>query len=57
MAKDGKKFFVVEMSAGQMVEDVRLAVQDNERVFFHGRMGGGVPTEEEIINKLKEHVK
>ena len=57
IAGSGKKFFVVEMSAGQMVEDVKLAVQDNERVFFHGRMGGGIPAEEEIIEKIKERVK
>ncbi|MFH1845945.1 MAG: 3-methyl-2-oxobutanoate dehydrogenase subunit VorB [Candidatus Omnitrophota bacterium] len=48
------KFLVVEMSAGQMVEDVRLAVQDDNRVFFHGRMGGGVPSEKEIVRKVKE---
>ncbi|MBF0253069.1 MAG: 3-methyl-2-oxobutanoate dehydrogenase subunit VorB [Candidatus Omnitrophica bacterium] len=43
------KFVVVEMSAGQMVEDVRLAVQDDTRVHFYGRMGGGVPDETEIV--------
>jgi len=46
-AKCGR-FLVVEMSAGQMVEDVRLAVNGRARVDFYGRMGGGVPTEEEI---------
>ncbi len=45
------KFLVVEMSAGQMLEDVRLAIQDDKRVHFYGRMGGGVPTEEEVIKK------
>jgi len=45
------KFFVVEMSAGQMVEDVRLAIEDSKRVFFYGRMGGGVP-EQAVITKL-----
>lgn len=44
----------VEMNAGQMVEDVRLAVEGNARVEFHGRMGGIVPTPEEILGKLKE---
>jgi len=52
-----KNFIVVEMSAGQMVEDVRLAVQDDKRVRFVGRMGGGVPTEEEIIIAVKEALK
>jgi len=45
------RFLAVEMSAGQMVEDVRLAVGDDKRVHFFGRAGGGVPEEEEIIEK------
>ncbi|RKY41813.1 MAG: 3-methyl-2-oxobutanoate dehydrogenase subunit beta [Candidatus Makaraimicrobium thalassicum] len=45
------KFLVVEMSAGQMVEDVRLAVQDDARVFFYGRTGGEVPSQDEIFRK------
>jgi len=45
----GVEFLVVEMSAGQMVEDVRLSVRDKSKVHFYGRMGGGVPQEEEII--------
>ncbi|MEA3489638.1 MAG: 3-methyl-2-oxobutanoate dehydrogenase subunit VorB [Candidatus Omnitrophota bacterium] len=53
LAEKGAKFLVVEMSSGQMVEDVRLAVQDDARVSFHGRMGGGVPTEEEIIQEVQ----
>ena len=44
----------VEMSAGQMVEDVKLAVLGRCPVYFHGRMGGGVPTSEEIVDKIKE---
>jgi len=50
--KGKTKFLVVEMSAGQMLEDVRLAVQDDKRIYFYGRTGGGVPTEEEIIGKV-----
>jgi 2-oxoglutarate ferredoxin oxidoreductase subunit alpha len=49
-----KSIFVVEMNAGQMVEDVRLACRDRVPVHFHGRMGGGVPTTEEIITQLKQ---
>ena len=49
--KGKTKFLVVEMSAGQMLEDVKLAVQDDKRIYFYGRTGGGVPTEEEIIGK------
>lgn len=48
------KFLAVEMSAGQMVEDVRLAVQNNERVYFYGRTGGVVPTPEEIFEEIKK---
>ena len=35
-----------------MLEDVRLAVQDDKRVAFYGRTGGGIPSEEEIIGKV-----
>jgi 2-oxoglutarate ferredoxin oxidoreductase subunit alpha len=49
-----KLILTVEMSAGQMVEDVRLAVEGKVPVHFHGRMGGGVPTTEEIRKKLLE---
>ena len=40
---------VVELNAGQMRDDVRLAVGDRPRVSFLGRMGGLVPTGEEIL--------
>jgi 2-oxoglutarate ferredoxin oxidoreductase subunit alpha len=43
---------VVEMSAGQMVEDVRLAVEGRTPVFFHGRTGGMVPTPGEVVAAL-----
>ncbi len=44
----------VEMNAGQMIEDVKLAVECNVPVEFHGRMGGIVPSPEEILEKLEE---
>ena len=47
-------FLTVELSAGQMVEDVRLAVNGRKPVHFYGRMGGMVPTNKEIILKIKE---
>jgi 2-oxoglutarate ferredoxin oxidoreductase subunit alpha len=47
-------YLTVEMSAGQMVEDVRLAVNGAKPVYFYGRMGGNVPTHEEIFNQVKE---
>ncbi len=48
-----KKFLVVEMSAGQMLEDVMLAVKGKREVDFYGRMGGGIPTEEEILQRIE----
>jgi 2-oxoglutarate ferredoxin oxidoreductase subunit alpha len=51
-----KMFFTVEMSAGQMVEDVRLSVNGKKPVEFYGRMGGVVPTPSEIFAKLMELV-
>jgi 2-oxoglutarate ferredoxin oxidoreductase subunit alpha len=53
-AAQDKKFFVLEMSSGQMVEDVRLAVQDDKRVGFFGRMGGAVVDEEEAIGEVEK---
>lgn len=48
-----KKFLVVEMSAGQMVEDVKLAVNGRAKVDFYGRMGGGIPSEDEILERVE----
>lgn len=52
-AARAKKILVVEMSAGQMVEDVRLAVNGRTEVDFYGRMGGGIPTEDEILARIE----
>ncbi|MDD4894417.1 MAG: 3-methyl-2-oxobutanoate dehydrogenase subunit beta, partial [Candidatus Omnitrophica bacterium] len=51
-AKPGVKYLVIEMSYGQMLEDVKLAVNGKAKVEFLGRAGGGVPTEEDIIKKV-----
>lgn len=54
----GVKFiFVVEMSEGQMLEDVKLAVGSQVPVYFYGRLGGGVPTPLEIIKKIESLLK
>jgi 2-oxoglutarate/2-oxoacid ferredoxin oxidoreductase subunit alpha len=45
---------VVELSAGQMVEDVRLAVEGRAPVAFHGRMGGMVPSPGDVLIRLRE---
>lgn len=49
-----KAFFVVEMSYGQMVEDVELVVRGRAPVHFFGRAGGGIPTEEQVIKHIKK---
>jgi 2-oxoglutarate ferredoxin oxidoreductase subunit alpha len=52
------KFFLsVEMNTGQMVEDVKLAVCGKKPVNFYGRQGGIVPTPDEILGVIKEHLK
>ena len=48
-----KRFLVVEMNTGQMVEDVRLAVKPGTRVSFLGRVGGFVPMPEEILERIE----
>lgn len=53
-AEKAKAFLSVEMSAGQMVEDVRLAVNGKRPVYFYGRTGGMVPTPEDVLAKFKE---
>jgi pyruvate/2-oxoacid:ferredoxin oxidoreductase alpha subunit len=52
LAGSAKVFLTVEMSVGQMVEDVRLAVEGRVPVEFYGRCGGNAPSAEEVL----EHV-
>ena len=49
---EDKRFFVVELSAGQMLEDVQLHVKDRSRVSFYGRLGGNMPTADELYDAL-----
>ncbi len=46
-------FLVVEMNAGQMLEDVRLVVRGRKPVEFFGRMGGVVPFPDEVLTEIK----
>ncbi|MEN4099097.1 MAG: 3-methyl-2-oxobutanoate dehydrogenase subunit VorB [Anaerolineaceae bacterium] len=48
---------VVEMNAGQMLDDVLMAVQSRAPVEFYGRMGGMVPFPEEILNEIRRMAK
>ena len=58
LAADDKvrMFVTAEMNAGQMVEDVRLAVNGRKPVYFTGRMGGILPTPEEILDFSLQHL-
>jgi len=55
-ASQVKFFFDTEMNEGQMLEDVKLAVNGKKPVYFHGRLGGIVPTAEEILDEFKKHL-
>ncbi len=56
-AKQCDAILTVEMSKGQMVEDVELYARGNCPVFFYGRNGGVVPTPEEVYQKVMEIAK
>lgn len=51
-----RSFFDLELNAGQMVEDVRLAVNGRKPVHFYGRTGGMIPSQQEILDKIREIV-
>lgn len=56
-AAEGRKgILVVELNAGQMIEDVRLAVHDSLPVEHFGRMGGIIPSPEEVVKALEEKI-
>jgi len=54
LAEQGKRFLVTEQSAGQMVEDVRLAVNGKAEVSFYGRMGGILLNQQEILDRVRD---
>jgi len=54
LAERVRGILVVEMNAGQMVEDVRLAVEGRCPVRFYGRMGGIIPLPDEILPELEK---
>ena len=51
-AEQARVMLSVEMSMGQMVEDVRLAVQGRCPVAFYGRTGGMIPTPKEVLAQI-----
>jgi 2-oxoglutarate/2-oxoacid ferredoxin oxidoreductase subunit alpha len=48
-----RAFLVVEMSMGQMLDDVKIAVAGRRPVAFYGRTGGVVPTPEEVVKQVQ----
>jgi 2-oxoglutarate ferredoxin oxidoreductase subunit alpha len=62
LARQARRFLAVEMNAGQMIEDVRLAVAGHgpdgrtPPVEFYGRMGGVVPLPDEVLEEIREMV-
>lgn len=55
LAKQVKGILTVEMSAGQMVEDVRLGANGAVKVEHYGRLGGIIPAPDEVLNVLEEN--
>jgi len=56
LADTVRLMLTVEMSAGQMVEDVMLSVNGKVPVYHYGRMGGIIPTPDEVVDNLKERI-
>jgi 2-oxoglutarate/2-oxoacid ferredoxin oxidoreductase subunit alpha len=54
-AKQVSDFFVFEMSAGQLIEDVRLALNGKGHIHFYGRPGGVIPTPIELFRLISRH--
>ena len=52
LARQAKKLISVELSTGQMIDDVKLAAHTDDIAFF-GRQGGIVPTPTEILNQVR----
>ncbi len=50
-----KDFLVVEMNTGQMLEDVKLNVAGDAQVSFYGRPGGGIPTPNEVLKRIRKY--
>ncbi|HET9221241.1 MAG TPA: 3-methyl-2-oxobutanoate dehydrogenase subunit beta, partial [Roseiflexaceae bacterium] len=52
LAARGRGLLVVEMSAGQMLDDVKIAAAGLAPVRFYGRMGGVIPFPDEILETI-----
>jgi 2-oxoglutarate ferredoxin oxidoreductase subunit alpha len=57
LAQQAKSFLVVEMNTGQMLDDVRLAVNGRIPIEFYGRLGGVVPFPDEIVGEIQRIIR
>jgi pyruvate/2-oxoacid:ferredoxin oxidoreductase alpha subunit len=57
LARHARSFVVVEMSNGQMIDDVRLALNGARPVEFLSRVGGNVPSHEDVLQFVMEHAR
>jgi len=55
LADRGAAFLVTEMSNGQLIDDIRLSTEMKVPVYFYNRMGGNVPSTEELVKQIKIH--
>ena len=55
-AETAKCFLCVEMSMGQMIEDVKLSVNGKKEVYFYGRTGGMVPQQDAIVSEIEKYL-
>lgn len=55
LAKTAKGFLSVEMSTGQMIEDVKLSIECSKPVYHYGRFGGSIHSPGEVTAAFKEH--
>lgn len=55
LAEQVQGMLVIEMNAGQMVDDVQLATENRIPIYSYGRMGGVVPMPSEIFSEIKRH--
>ena len=57
LAQGAARLMVVELSTGQMIEDVRLAVAERRPVDFLGRWGGNVPSSEDVVDSIVQRMR
>ena len=57
LSKNVKKFLSVELSMGQMIEDVELAIKCSRPVELCNRVGGMIPSSEQVLAKIEEMAK